>query len=172
MASLRDEKAQTLVERVTEAVRARRDGKDGKDGQIIVQTDETAVRALREEIAQLKAQALQPKNDSDPIPRAIGDVVEEIGGLQKQLSDVRAQVSTHLADLHRRIIAIEERSEIVSSEPAELQDEINELGRELGSMSAAILQHIVTLQKRCDAQDARFAELPQVVAQLQRERRA
>lgn len=78
-----------------------------------------------------------------------------------------------LAELIERVQRLEAKPiDITPTEPAELQDNINELGRELANMSAAILQHIVTLQKRADAQDARFAELPIVLAQLQKERRA
>jgi len=76
-------------------------------------------------------------------------------------------------ELNERVAVLEDEPvEIVSVEPAELQESIDELGQELGSMSGAILQKIVTLQKRADAQDARFAELPTVLAQLQKERRA
>lgn len=171
--SLRDQKARDLADQVTEAVRKRRDGRDGKDGQIIVQTNDTDVRALKEEIATLKAQALVPKNDEQAIPLAIGRIGEELQDMKRDFSDVRQQLADQLADIHRRITQLEQRpTEIISSEPAELQDEINDLGRELASISAAILQRIVTLQKRADAQDARFAELPTVLAQLQKERRA
>lgn len=142
-----------------EHARARR---DGKDGQLIVQADDAAVRALKEELATLKAHALQPDNDSKAIPIAIGRLGEEFQKLRQQLDSVV-----------ERLIALEnEPKNITPAEPAELQENINALGRELGDMSAAILQHIVTLQKRADAQDARFAELPTVLAQLQRERRA
>ena len=159
---------------ILENMRARH-GQDGKDGetQIIVQTDDAAVNALKQELATLKAQALKPKNDDQAIPLAIGRIGEELLKVQADLDLVRKECAGHFADVHRRIQELEQRpTEISSSEPAELQDNINELGRELADMSSAILRHIVTLQKRADAQDARFAELPMVLAQLQKERRA
>lgn len=159
---------------IVENIRARH-GRDGKDGetQIIVQTDDVAVNALKQELAALKVQALKPKNDEQAIPLAIGRIGEELLKVQVDLDTVRKETAGNLADLHRRIQELEARpTEIVASEPAELQDNINELGKEVAELNTMILKHIVTLQKRCDAQDARFSELPQVLAQLQKERRS
>lgn len=156
---------QTLLQWRTARHRAGKDGKDGKT-EIVVQTDEASIAALKERIAILEAEARSPANDGDPVPRAIGEIVNE-------LDAVRKEVAGHLADLHRRIQELEARpTEIVAAEPAELQDNLNELGKEVAELNTMILKHIVTLQKRCDAQDARFSELPQVLAQLQRERRS
>lgn len=187
--SLRDEKARALAEQVTEAVRNRRDGKDGKDGQLIVQADDAAVRALKEELATLKAQALQPDNDSKAIPIAIGRLGEED---QRQSKEIQAAVDRlerlekflasfqdsqqfvlprAFAELIERVKKLEQ-VDITPAEPAELQQEIDDMGRALADMSAAVINHIATLQKRLDACESRFTDLPQVLTDLQTQRRA
>jgi uncharacterized protein (UPF0335 family) len=100
--------------------------------------------------------------------------VDRIERLEKRLASFQDSQQFVLprafAELIERVARLEQ-IDITPAEPAELQENINELGRELADMSGAILRHIVTLQKRADAQDARFAELPNVLAELQRERR-
>jgi uncharacterized protein (UPF0335 family) len=100
--------------------------------------------------------------------------VDRLERLEKRLASFQDSQQFVLprafAELIERVARLEQ-IDITPAEPAELQENINELGRELADMSGAILRHIVTLQKRADAQDARFAELPNVLAELQRERR-
>lgn len=148
-----------------------RDGIDGET-KVIVERDDEAIKSLEEKILKLKAEQSKPANDQEIIPAAIGDLHKEIHSVGNLFDEFRKHCAGELADLHRRIQELEDRPiDITPAEPAELQENINELGRELGDMSGAILRHIVTLQKRADAQDARFAELPHVLAELQRERR-
>jgi type IV secretory pathway VirB4 component len=74
------------------------------------------------------------------------------------------------AELIERVKKLEQ-IDITPAEPAELQQEINDMGRALADMSAAVINHIATLQKRLDACESRFTDLPQVLNDLQTQRR-
>lgn len=170
--SLRDQKAMALAEQVTEAARRRRDGKDGET-KVIVERDDAAIKAIQDQLLKLKAEQSKPANDQEIIPAAIGDLHKEVHSVGELFDSFRKEVANQLADLHRRMQTLEDRPiDITPTEPAELQDNINELGRELANMSASILQHIATLQKRLDACESRFTDLPQVLHDLQTQRRA
>lgn len=78
-----------------------------------------------------------------------------------------------LEEIMERVHALEDRPvDITPAEPAELQQEIDDMGRALADMSAAVINHIATLQKRLDACESRFTDLPQVLHDLQTQRRA
>jgi hypothetical protein len=101
--------------------------------------------------------ALQPVNDQQVIPRAIGDLTVMVEGFQGSLSDV--------------VLRIDRLEQSPPTEPAELQEEINVLGKELAEMSGAVLTHVSALLRRVQALEQRFADLPVELAQLQAERR-
>ena len=172
--SLRDQKALALAERLVEAVKPRH-GRDGKDGEtrIIVKQDEKVLKALQEEVLKIKVAQEKPANDIEIIPKAIGDLHQEIHNTGHLFSEFRMQVTDEIASLHQRVQDLETRPiDIAPTEPAELQQEINDMGRALADMSAAVINHIATLQKRLDACESRFTDLPQVLHDLQTQRRA
>ena len=172
--SLRDQKALALAERLVEAVKPRH-GRDGKDGEtrIIVKQDENGLKALQEEVLKIKVAQEKPANDIEIIPKAIGDLNQEIHNTGHLLSEFRMQVTDEIASLHQRVQDLEARPiDITPAEPAELQQEINDMGRALADMSSAVINHIATLQKRIDACESRFTDLPQVLDDLQTQRRA
>jgi len=175
--SLRDQKAIALAERLVEAVKPRH-GRDGKDGEtrIIVKQDENVLKALQEEVLKIKVAQEKPANDIEIIPKAIGDLHQEIHNTGHLLSEFRMQVTDEIASLHQRVQDLETRPIDITpaepAEPAELQQEINDMGRALADMSAAVINHIATLQKRLDACESRFTDLPQVLHDLQTQRRA
>ena len=159
--SLRDQKAHLLVEQVTEAVRRRRDGRDGEDGKTVIIAPDDRLTAIEKRLGVVE-RLVQPDNDMIAVPAGVASLVQRAEALERVYRDLLGRVN----ELENRPI------DITPAEPAELQDSIEELGAEFASFSAMVLQHIVTLQQRANTQDARFAELPQVLAQLQRERRA
>ena len=172
--SLRDQKALALAERLVEAVKPRH-GRDGKDGEtrIIVKQDENVLKALQEEVVKIKVAQEQPANDIEIIPKAIGDLHQEIGKAGNLFGEFRIQTADEIASLHRRVQDLEARPvDITPAEPAELQQEIDGMGRALADMSAAVINHIATLQKRLDACESRFTDLPHVLHDLQTQRRA
>jgi predicted nucleic acid-binding Zn-ribbon protein len=172
--SLRDQKAIALAERLVEAVKPRH-GRDGKDGEtrIIVKQDENVLKALQEEVLKIKVAQEKPANDIEIIPKAIGDLHQEIDKAGNLFGEFRIQIADEIASLHRRVQALEARPvDITPAEPAELQQEIDDMGRALADMSAAVINHIATLQKRLDACESRFTDLPQVLHDLQTQRRA
>ena len=172
--SLRDQKALALAERLVEAVKPRH-GRDGKDGEtrIIVKQDENVLKALQEEVVKIKVAQEHPANDIEIIPKAIGDLHQEIGKAGNLFGEFRIQTADEIASLHRRVQDLEARPvDITPAEPAELQQEIDDMGRALADMSAAVINHIATLQKRLDACESRFTDLPHVLHDLQTQRRA
>ncbi len=129
-----------------------RQRRDGKDGQIIVQTDDASVRALKEEIAQLKAQALTPKNDSEAIPLAIGRMGEELQNIKKELDFARVEIAERLADLYREIEELKKNpAEVVAAEPAELQDEIKNIATVAETIGSAALRGFSEQQREIEA---------------------
>ena len=172
--SLRDQKALALAERLVEAVKPRH-GRDGKDGEtrIIVKQDENVLKALQEEVVKIKVAQEHPANDIEIIPKAIGDLHQEMGKAGNLFGEFRIQTADEIASLHRRVQDLEARPvDITPAEPAELQQEIDDMGRALADMSAAVINHIATLQKRLDACESRFTDLPHVLHDLQTQRRA
>ena len=136
-----------------EHARSRRDGKDGKT-EIVVKQDDEAVKALKERIAILEAEAKEPANDSDPIPRAIGEIVSE-------LDAVRKEIATNLADIYRRIQALETKpTEIVAAEPAELQDSIDVLNEKIADFAKSILTDLLEHEDRLTTVETRVNNMP------------
>jgi predicted aconitase len=142
--SLRDQKALALAESLVEAVKPRH-GRDGKDGAIVVRTDETALQALERRITALEELPPKPDNDASTIPVAIGKLVERLEVLESRPEPLLPSVIDN--------------------------DQLQSLGQDLAEMSAAMLLHVQVLQERVAACEARFDELPQVLEQLQAERR-
>lgn len=101
--------------------------------------------------------------------------VDRLERLEKRLASFQDSQQFVLprafAELIERVARLEQ-IDITPAEPAELQQEINDMGRALADMSAAIINHIATLQKRLDACESRFTDLPQVLHNLQTQRRA
>jgi len=101
--------------------------------------------------------------------------VDRLERLEKRLASFQDSQQFVLprafAELIERVARLEQ-IDITPAEPAELQQEINDMGRALADMSAAVINHIATLQKRLDACESRFTDLPQVLHDLQTQRRA
>jgi uncharacterized protein (UPF0335 family) len=101
--------------------------------------------------------------------------VDRIERLEKRLASFQDSQQFVLprafAELIERVARLEQ-VDITPAEPAELQQEIDDMGRALADMSAAVINHIATLQKRLDACESRFTDLPQVLHDLQTQRRA
>jgi chromosome segregation ATPase len=160
------------VAALEEYTRLRRDGKDGET-RVIVERDEESLKALQAEVVKLKALQQRPANDVEIIPKAIGDLHQEIDKAGNLFGEFQIQIADEIASLHRRVQELEARPvDITPAEPAELQQEIDDMGRALADMSAAVINHIATLQKRLDACESRFTDLPQVLHDLQTQRRA
>ena len=101
--------------------------------------------------------------------------VDRLERLEKRLASFQDSQQFVLprafAELIERVARLEQ-IDITPAEPAELQQEIDDMGRALADMSAAFFNHIATLQKRLDACESRFTDLPQVLHDLQTQRRA
>jgi len=101
--------------------------------------------------------------------------VDRLERLEKRLASFQDSQQFVLprafAELIERVAKLEQ-VDITPAEPAELQQEIDDMGRALADMSAAVINHIATLQKRLDACESRFTDLPQVLHDLQTQRRA
>lgn len=144
------------VAALEENLRARRDGTDGEDGttEIVVQTDDAAVNALKQELATLKAQALKPDNDSKAIPLAIGRIGEELQSFRQQL-----------ADMLERLHNLEQRpTDITPSDVS--QDDVQLLAQatsETGAAVAGLLQMLAVIDKRLDALEARVSSIPRAM---------
>lgn len=129
-----------------------RDGQDGKDGEttVIYQTDEATVNALRQEVATLKAQALKPTNDQDPIPRAIGDIVNEINKIRQSVHDFGERLNALEQAMDEPITLAAPNSDVS-------QDDIQHLKSSVEEVGIAALQAVTVTVKRLDALEARMA---------------
>ena len=155
-----------LVKWRTKRHRAPRDGKDGRT-EIVVRPDDEAVKALKEKLAKLEAQQLEPQNDTEPTPRAIGELLNDVTKQHQALQEFRHQVAEQLADIHRRIQALEEQPrDITPAEPAELQDNLDKLNEKVADIGKAMLTDLLEHNQRFETLETRVQNMPRRLLEL------
>ena len=99
--------------------------------------------------------ALQPVNDQQVIPRAIGDLTVMVEGFQGSLSDV--------------VSRIDRLEKSPPTEPAELQEEIDKINAKVADISKAMLSDLLEFDKRLVAVDAQLNNMPRKLLQFYEE---
>jgi polyhydroxyalkanoate synthesis regulator phasin len=126
------DRADAIVEQIK---RRARDGKDGRDAATLDDSQlRKALSDLQFRVEQLenKPTTLQPVNDTEAIPRAIGDLLQRIEEVEKT---------------------------VISSEPAELKDEIDKLNQKVADFARAALNDSLEHMQRLDSMETRIKNM-------------
>ena len=149
-----------------EHARSRRDGVDGET-KVIVERDDAAIKALEDQILKLKAEQSKPANDQEVIPVAIGDLHKDLHKEKQQFENFRFELANQLADIHRRIQALEEQPrDITPAEPAELQDNLDKLNEKVADIGKAMLTDLLEHNQRFETLETRVQNMPRRLLEL------